>query len=312
VSLGMPVYNGQRYIEEALDSLLSQSFEDFELIVLDNASTDRTEDICRAYAGKDERIRYLRNRQNYGVIYNFNTVFRLTTGDYFKWAAADDICGPDYLLRAVEMLDRDPSVVLVWAKTSGIDGNGDPAGVPFEVSDLNAPRSVYSPDPVVRFRRLLSNVWWVDGPFYGLMRSEVLSRTPLHPNHISGDQILIAELSLHGRFYEIPENLFFTRVHSGKTSRVSTLRARAALIDSGPYKRRGPSWWRLVSGYPERLSLYFAAIERAPLTSRERMACRYEVGRTLIWWLRFRGSQAARKGWTLVTGAAGGTAPPRR
>ncbi|MGH2767038.1 MAG: glycosyltransferase family 2 protein [Actinomycetota bacterium] len=301
----MPVYNGERYIEQALNSLLSQSFEDFELVILDNGSMDGTEGICRAYAAKDERVKYFRNRQNYGIVYNFNTVFRLTTGHYFKWAAADDICEPDYLLRAVEMLDRDPSVVLVWAKTSGIDENGEPAETPSEVSDLNSPESVYSPDPTVRFRRLLRNIWWVDGPFYGLMRGDVLARTPLHPKHMSGDQILIAELSLHGRFYEIPQNLFFTRVHSGKASRVSTLGERAALIDSGPHTRRGPKWWRLVRGYPERLYFYLAAIRRAPITGRERMICRYEVGRTVMWWVRLRGSQRAAAGWRRLAGGAG-------
>ena len=86
VSLGMPIHNAERYLEEALESLLGQSFDDFELVISDNASTDKTGDICRAYAAKDERIKYVCMRQNYGLIDNFNNVFRLSTGEYFKWA----------------------------------------------------------------------------------------------------------------------------------------------------------------------------------------------------------------------------------
>ena len=121
VGVGMPVYNGERYLEEALDSILAQSFDDFELVISDNASTDRTEEICRAYAHKDERIRYFRMRENYGVIDNFNNAFRLSAGEYFKWAASDDVCEHDYLRKAVEVLDRDPSVVRQLTRTGDQD-----------------------------------------------------------------------------------------------------------------------------------------------------------------------------------------------
>src|SRR4249919_3267459 len=124
VSVGMPVFNAERYLETALESILSQSYKDFELVVSDNASTDRTRQICEAHAAMDSRIKYVCNPQNYGVIHNFNNTFRLSSGEYFKWAASDDVCGRDYLRRAVEILDRDPSVVLVWAKTLGIDEEG--------------------------------------------------------------------------------------------------------------------------------------------------------------------------------------------
>jgi glycosyltransferase involved in cell wall biosynthesis len=85
-----------------------QSFSDFELVISDNASTDRIGDIGRAYAAKDERIKYFRMRRNYGVIDNFNNVFRLSIGEYLKWAASDDVCGQGYLLRAAQVLERGP------------------------------------------------------------------------------------------------------------------------------------------------------------------------------------------------------------
>jgi glycosyltransferase involved in cell wall biosynthesis len=290
VSLGMPVYNAERYLEEALESLLGQSFSDFELVISDNASTDRTGDICRAYAAKDERIKYFRMRQNYGVIENFNNVFRLSIGEYFKWAASDDVCGRDYLLRAVQVLDEDPSTVLVWAKTVGIDEQGQRVPLAYEVSDMNSAESVYSPDPTVRFRRLLRNFWWVGGPFYGVIRARTLAATRwIHPRHMSGDQILLTELSLKGRFYELPEAMFFMRVHAGKTSRQQrTLRDRARLVDQRE-PRQGPmGWWRLFRGYPGRLVMYTIFIRNAPISLQQKCVCQLEVFLAAVSWATLR------------------------
>lgn len=293
VSVGMPVYNSERYLEEAVESLLVQSFDDFELVISDNASTDRTEEICRAYASKDDRINYFRMRQNYGPIHNFNNVFRLSAGEYFKWAAGDDVCGPDYLLRAVEALDEDPSTVLVWAKTVGIDEGGRRLPLAEEVSDLNSPDSVHSPDPTVRFRRLLRNIWWVDGPFYGVMRAGALAGTRwLHPRHMSGDQILLTELSLRGRFYEIPEEMFFSRVHAGKTSmRQRTLRERTRLVHQTKPGRGPIGWWNLFRGYPERLLMYSIIIWNAPISLQQKWICLQEVVRAATSWAALRGRQ---------------------
>ena len=293
VSVGMPVYNSERYLEEALESLLAQSFGDVELVVSDNASSDRTGDICRAYASKDERIRYFRMRRNYGVIDNFNNVFRLSTGEYFKWAASDDVCGRDYLSRAVEVLDQDPSTVLVWGKTVGIDERGRRVPLEHEMTDMNSAQSVYSPDPAVRFRRLMRNIWWVDGPFYGLIRAEALGATRwLHPRHMSGDQILLTELSLKGRFYELPDEMFFARVHAGKTSsQQRTLSDRARLVlqrDPG----WGPiGWWALFRGYPQRLLMYTIIIWNAPISVQQKWICQQEVVRAAASWAALRGRQ---------------------
>lgn len=287
----MPVFNGERYIEEALDSLLSQTFADFELVISDNASTDRTETICRSYAAKDQRIRYFRNRANLGFVFNFNNVFRLSSGEYFKWAASDDVCAPNYMLRAIQALDEDPTAVIAWGKTSGIDEHGTPVELFQEVSDLNSPGSVYSPDPTVRFRRLMRHIWWANGPFYGVIRSDVLARTPLHPQHRHGDKVLLAELCLHGRFYEVDEELFFSRVHPAKVSRPPTLKGRAELSLGGPLNRSGFLWWQLFRQYPDRLLLYRAAVARAPITRRQRWICYAEILMHVFEWLKLRGSQ---------------------
>jgi glycosyltransferase involved in cell wall biosynthesis len=295
LSVGMPVYNAERYIEEALDSILVQSFDDFELVISDNASIDRTPEICQAYAARDRRIRYVPMAQNVGVVENFNTVFRLSIGRYFKWAAADDVCGPDYLRQAVDVLDGDRTVVLVWARTVGIDERGEQVMLPNEVSDLNAPWSVDSRDPVVRFRRLLRNMWWVDGPFYGVARRGALEQSRwLHPHHISGDQILLVELSLKGRFYELPGETFYSRVHADKTSRRQrTIRDRAALVDRKAPGSGPAGWWRLVRGYPQRLAMYTMIIWGARISLVQKVLCQAEVARAVVAWFWLRVRQIA-------------------
>lgn len=112
VSIGLPVYNGEKYVGKAIESVLSQTFKDFELIICDNASTDQTEKICREDATKDSRVRYYRNEKNLGAAKNFNRVFELSSSEYFKWLAADDLIEVDFLQRCVELLDSDASLLL--------------------------------------------------------------------------------------------------------------------------------------------------------------------------------------------------------
>ena len=107
LSIGLPIYNGEEFLKEAIESLINQTFEDFEIVISDNASTDQTQQICRYYADLDPRIRYYRCKQNLGAAWNYNRVFELSYGEYFKWAAHDDFCGPAFFERCVDALDRD-------------------------------------------------------------------------------------------------------------------------------------------------------------------------------------------------------------
>src|SRR5262245_36537007 len=121
VTTGMPVRNGQRFIRQAIDSLLAQTYRHFELIICDNASTDQTEVICREVAERDARIRYFRNQENIGPAGNHNKCFNLSRGEYFRWHAHDDMCAPTYLQRCVEVLDADPGVVIAYPRTTIVD-----------------------------------------------------------------------------------------------------------------------------------------------------------------------------------------------
>jgi len=211
VSVGLPVYNGERFLPDTLDSLLAQTFEDFELILADNASTDATADICRRYAARDSRVRYVRNESNIGVYRNCNRVFGLCRGEYFKLACADDLCHPELLSRCVEVLDAGPSVVATYAKTRFIGHDG-------QYLSLSDPGwHLMSDSPWERMRYVISSGHWVN-VFFGLARSTDLAHTRLFPLYPGGDCRLLGELCLRGRFFEIPEYLFFRRIHANASS----------------------------------------------------------------------------------------------
>jgi glycosyltransferase involved in cell wall biosynthesis len=209
----MPVYNGEPYIEEAIQSILSQTYGDFELVISDNASTDRTEQICRDYAAHDKRIFYSRNEENLGAAKNYNRVFHLTSGHYFRWFNADDVSAPELHERCIQVMDANPDAALCYGKTAIID---DQSRIiePYEDNlDLQQERAV---DRYLAFFELVgfTNV------IYGLMRTSMVGDTMLFGNgrYPAGDINFMAELTLYGKFIEIPEQLFFRRMHEQASS----------------------------------------------------------------------------------------------
>ena len=208
VSVGVPVYNGEAYLGEALDCVLAQSFDDFEVIISDNASTDRTGDICREYALKDSRIRYVRHSENFGGAFNNNHVVELSCGKYFKWAHHDDLIAPEFLKRCVDVLENAPShVVLCYPKTTIIDQNGA------EMSKYQDNLDIRFEKPQDRIRHLFFNIGLCHAGL-GLIRMSALKKTRLIGNFPHADVVLLYELSLQGEFWEVPEYLFCRRLHS--------------------------------------------------------------------------------------------------
>jgi glycosyltransferase involved in cell wall biosynthesis len=275
VSIGMPVFNGERYIAETIDSILAQTFEDFELIFSDNASTDGTEEICRRYAEKDGRIRYVRNRENLGAAYNYNQAFHLSSGMYFKWACHDDLLRPEFLERCVEVLDRDPAAVVAYTGWAPIDGAGDPLEHP---TPRYRPWQADSPDPAKRTRYVFRMERRPPSAIYGLFRSDALRQTGLYrPTH-GGDHILMAEISLYGPLREVPEELFLNRWHDESGGKIATFRER---VDWWlPASRRGRigrgpvgAFMLFLKTMAQTATAQIGSIRRAPLSPRDKRRC---------------------------------------
>jgi len=290
VSVGLPVYNGEPYLQLAIDAVLSQTFEDLELIVYDNASDDNTEQICRAAARGDRRVRYQRHDRNLGASRNFNLTFRAARGEYFRWMSADDEIDPACLDLCVEQLDNDPSAVLCHTQVRVIDRHGADRGdfeYPLDHAD--------HPQPSRRFRDALDRDRWCFEVF-GLIRSDALRRTRLLDRYVGSDRVLRAELALLGRYRLVAEPLFRNRDHPDRSVRaLPAHHLRGAWFDPALEGRRLFPHWRILSEYAR-------AIARAPVGWSEKGRC----DAALLRWLR-RDSNWARLGADLVIGVAPGT-----
>ena len=268
LSIGLPVYNGERYLALAIESILGQTFADFELIICDNASTDGTADICLRYAKQDSRIRYHRNAENLGAAGNFNHAFGLAQGKYFKWAAHDDLLAPDFLARCIDVLDHDDSVVLCHSEVQFIDGDGQHMTNP-----KNSLPDASSFESHIRFAQLMNmNHWCLD--IFGVIRTEALERSPLIGSYVGSDRNTLVCLGLMGRFHRVPARLFFTRDHSERSVRKIPPKARAAWFNP-KLRRLSFLHWRILSEYGKTLL-------RVPLAPKQKLLC----GIQLLRWLR--------------------------
>ncbi len=275
VSIGLPVYNGEDYLRSAIDAMLAQTFADFELIISDNASTDSTAAICQSYAARDQRIRYYRNETNIGGATNVNRTIELSRGEFFKFAAHDDLCTPDFIERCVDVLDRDPSVVVCTSKAVLIDQMGQPYQLnehdvdPLFVTRMQADIKVKTDAeaPAERLSELLNHhhYWY---PISGVIRMSALAQTPNISQYAGGDKILLARLVLLGRFYEIPEPLFLLRRHCNQSLNIGAKSSQLYSIwfsTANKGKLILPTW--------KRFGEYFDAIHQAPLSGLQRIQC---------------------------------------
>ena len=184
VIVGLPVYNGQKYLGAAIESHLSQSFGDFDLVISDNGSTDATPEICADYASKDKRIKYLRSAENRGILWNHRRVMDAieSPSQYFRWAGADDIMEPGLLQAMVEVLDTRPEVEAVVPDTKNIDDHGEIIGSMARTLDLQ------SPDVFQRAHDILTaNYQHVIA--YGLLRASTLRLMRTRPDYLGWDPV---------------------------------------------------------------------------------------------------------------------------
>lgn len=271
VSIGLPVYNGERYLAPALESLLAQQYTDFELVISDNSSTDRTEEICREFAARDPRVRYIRSPENRGGAWNWRRVFELSRGEYFKWAAHDDLYDPSFLGKCVDALDRDPSAVLAFTRTVeiGVDGS------------IQRPRhfDLHTDSQAVheRFRYLVCIDHYCFHMF-SLIRRAALAKTRLVAGFIASDRVLIAQLGLMGRFADIPEELYLHRNHERFSAKDFPLHARMSWFD--PERARKI---RFVFPYWRILTEYARVVLGAELGWLSKLMCLLQIARWWVW-----------------------------
>ena len=285
VSIGLPVFNGAEYLSGAIDSILGQTFLDFELLISDNGSTDDTQEICVRYAAADERIQYLRSNVNKGASWNFNHVFEMASGKYFKWAAHDDLCMPTFLEKCVAVLDGDSDIVLCYTGMMDIDRDGTEIKIrkPIRILDMA--------NPETRFRDLsLLHPSHTCEEIFGLIRADILRQTLLIGDYSDSDRTLLAELGLFGPFYEIGDVLFHHRLHPQSS------------VAANPGRQARMSWFEpsksgtLVFPHWHQFRVLLSVIGRGPISWNHKLMCylfmlrwfyraRLRLARDLIWGL---------------------------
>lgn len=237
VTIGMPVYNGERYLESAIRSNLAQTYSNIELIISDNASTDGTEDICRKFAAMDSRIVYLRNSNNIGAAGNYNFLVERARGKFFRWANADDLISPDLIMTLLPLLSSREDAVIAFGRTRLI-GAGDE-----ELGDYDDDVELQADRPSERYaefyrRSGLTNV------IYGLMRIEAMRSTNLMGSGDlpAGDVSFLAAMSMQGKFINVPATLFYRRMHDGAFSANPDPEAQAQFWSASSRKTMLGNW----------------------------------------------------------------------
>ena len=269
-SVGIPVYNGENYLEEAIRSVLAQSLDDLELVICDNASTDRTAQICSDYAASDRRVVYLRNERNLGAIPNYNRVFDEARGRYFKWLAHDDRIKPRYMEATVAALEANPFAVLCNTVVEYIGGRGEHRGLyRTSLADADSPRAATRLGAMI-----IQSHSCVD--FFATFRRDAWAGEKLLSFH-GEDRVFLAAMALKGLMLQLPEPLVEMREHEDRyTRRVRDAKERLAWHDTS---RRGGVTLPTFRLFAE----YAKLVSAAGLAPAERLACR---GVLAQWWFR--------------------------
>jgi glycosyltransferase involved in cell wall biosynthesis len=264
VSLGVPVYNREHCLRAALDSLVAQTYQNLEIIICDNASTDGTAALCAEFAARDPRIRYVRNPTNLGIIGNYRRVFALSTGDYFTWAASDDIRPPGAIQAAVDALERNPQAVMVHG----------PVGIRMGPRNLEARVEnnidLSSADPAVRVRLFTRNLAH-NAMLYGVYRREALARATLG-RHYGQDYLVCLKLCQLGpvEYTESPLVVYRQRPESLDTPMYPLRRINWANLLFYRGVMRNKCWTVLLLGCH-----YLAADGQIPVAARIRTMSGY-------------------------------------
>ncbi len=267
VTIGVPAYNAERFLPLTLESLVDQTYRDIEIVVVDNASTDGTADVVREFAKRDDRVRYHRNERNIGAGRNFIRCVELTNTEFFRWQSADDYSAPTFVEQCVQVLDAHPDVIQAYPKAILIDENG------VELERYEERIGTVAGSPRERYLHVMRSIRLSNG-LYGVMRTDLLKKTAIHGSYAGADVVVQAEIALYGKIWELPDFLYFRRMHSGAHSAMTAAQRNAFFNPGRPRRRELTNWLHLR----ERLK----AVARSPLPPREKTKLEWTILRSAV------------------------------
>lgn len=268
VSIGVALFNDEKWVRRTLESIIFQQHQNIEVILSDDCSSDETAGICQEFAGKDSRVKYIRQKRNIGALANHELLFNLSSGDYFMWSNGHDFFESNYILNCLESLESDPSIALCCGKTLRIDINGNQEALLYNGLDTRCL------DTIESFKAVFSSVTKNACLFYGLFRSNVMKKSKLHRKTIGGDLIFINEIGLLGNVLQRDDTTFYRQcVRDSVTAEQSTQRWMDVIVQPKAHCLEAVTPWLnmayeyldmiTISARPlwERESLLDAAIE---------------------------------------------------
>lgn len=274
VSIGLPVYNGQNFVAEAIQCVLNQTFSNWELVICDNCSTDRTLAICRQFAEQDNRIRVYQNPRNMGVCFNYSEVFRLSHGRYFKWMAHDDLFAPQFIEACLQEFEKGEDVVLAFTKMSHIDAGGRvQRRQACELSVLGRTAESRAKQFLTMAAQSTDFLWLA----YGVVRRDILQQSGSMGLYAGSDQVLLFKIVLCGCIKQINKEMFFRREHpeAETCKRGSTVRERAKGAYADDNRRFVFPWCRI-------LKEHLSSIRDIPIPFWSRLRCATAVLRRFL------------------------------
>jgi glycosyltransferase involved in cell wall biosynthesis len=305
VTIGVPVYNGDLYLEEALTALRDQDLAEIEVIVSDNGSTDETPKIARRFADADPRFRYVRSEINRGIPWNFNHVLDLARAPLFMWNAADDVVGPQHLVRCRDALLAHPGAEIAFPRVTLVDAGGEVVGY-MDDEDLD----YLGLSPGARVDQLLRRQSWQAIAWGGVLRTDALRAMGGHPTFFGGDIVLGIRSALRGEWVVVPERLFSCRRHDNQNSKAVGADPIVQVRSYDPGFRRPvafPQWYLALRMLTETVVAPVPAAERARAlaavlrrwTVPEWRLLAYDVKRNAIHLTRgtYRGAYSASSGY---------------
>ncbi len=256
ITIGIPIYNGDPWIEETIASIKIQSEQNFEVLICDNASTDNTESICRKIVAEDSRFKYIRNSKNIGAPRNYNLAIEAATGEYFKWNSASDLCLPELLETCINVLAENKEVSLCYSRTAYLNENGEKQYIDRQLELLQS-------SPSERFIRFCEEIN-LNNMMNGVMRTKQLRGTMLNQQYFASDICLMAEIVLLGKVVQLPEYLFIRRMSEDTSSSLVSETDQQRYID--PELKS-----RMLFQHMKQFRGFFNAVIRTKIEKREKM-----------------------------------------